>query len=287
MGLAILFLNKIRHEIQGYKTPKPFHSTEFLRAIEYDIYVVTKWLEVLNEYVNDKNYVKDKQILELGPGEDLGIGLYLLYQGIKKYNALDVFNLIKQTPVNFYSELFTYLKNNFKANDKSIAYLEEQYELFFENELGNLNYICDKSFDISRFKNIDIVFSQAAFEHFDNIETMISQLSAVVKPGGVLVAQVDLTTHTRWIKSFDPLNIYRFSDFIYNIFKFKGSPNRVRPYQYKEVLEKHGWEKIKVIPGNRLTKEYLSKVTKSLNKKFQTPNSQMDLLSVYLCATKK
>ena len=245
MGLAILFLNKIRHELQGYKTPKPFHSTEFLRAIKYDIQVVSKWFEVLSEYVNDEKYAKNKQILELGPGEDLGIGLYLLYQGIKKYNALDVFDLIKQTPDDFYSELFSYLKNILKADDESIESLQNEYRLFRENNSKKLNYVCDKSFNISKFKNIDIIFSQAAFEHFDDIETMISQLSSVVKPGGVLVAQVDLTTHTRWIKTFDPLNIYRFSDFIYNLFKFKGSPNRVRPYQYKKFLEKYGWEKIK------------------------------------------
>ena len=109
MGLAILFLNKIRHELQGYTTPKPFHSTEYLRAIEYDILVVSKWFDVLSGYVNDENYAKDKQILELGPGEDLGIGLYLLCKGIKKYNALDVFNLIKQTPANFlYRNVFLF-----------------------------------------------------------------------------------------------------------------------------------------------------------------------------------
>ena len=120
----------------------------------------------------------------------------------------------------------------------------------------------------------------------DDVETMISQLSSAVKPGGVLVVQVDLTTHTRWIKDLDPLNIYRYSEFIYNLLKFKGSPNRIRPYQYKNLLEKYGWKNVKILPDNQLSQDHLDKVAKSLNKKFRSPENQMDYLGVYLCATK-
>ena len=48
-----------------------------------------------------------------------------------------------------------------------------------------------------------------------------------------------------------------------------------------------GGKKLKVIPGKRLAEDNLSKVIKSLNKKFHAPENQMDLLGIYLCATKK
>ena len=57
---------------------------------------------------------------------------------------------------------------------------------------------------------IDMVFSQAAFEHFDDIESTILQLNKVCKSGATFVAEINLKTHSRWIRDKDPDNIYRY-----------------------------------------------------------------------------
>ncbi|HEX3047124.1 MAG TPA: hypothetical protein VHY08_20390, partial [Bacillota bacterium] len=105
--------------------------------------------------------------------------------------------------------------------------------------------------------------------------------------GTILIAEVDLKTHTSWIRDLDPLNIYRYSDFIYNLFKFRGSPNRLRPFEYEEILKKNGWTDIQIIPSNKLEKEYMLKVKDNLNRRFREPINQMDYLSIILCATKE
>ena len=93
---------------------------------------------------------------------------------------------------------------------------------------------------------IDMVFSQAAFEHFDDIESTILQLNKVCKSGATFVAEINLKTHSRWIRDKDPNNIYRYPEWLYNMFRFRGIPNRVRPFQYREVLESYGWTDITI-----------------------------------------
>lgn len=289
IGLAILILNKIRHSIQGYTTPRTFPVTQVNRAIEYDFAVVADWLSALEEYTGTKADLSGKVILELGPGADLGIGLITLLMGAKKYNAMDVNSLVENVPAEFYDTFFRHIQTNAGANQSMVSYLQAQLELTRSGKNDRLNYICRKDFDITVFKddNIDYIFSQAAFEHFDDVDRTFSLLSKTVRSGSILIAEVDMNTHTRWIRDVDPHNIYRYSQFIYSLFKFAGSPNRVRPYEYKNLLEKYGWDNVKILPSITVDSDYLSKVDLSLNKKFRQPLNQMDCLSIGICATKK
>ena len=287
-GGAILALNKVKHTIQGYTSPRTFPISEIKRSVEYDFSVVALWNFFLNEYRGAEFSVKDKNILELGPGADLGVGLILLSLGAKKYNSLDINNLVNTVPDELYKELFNTIKTQPNI-ERTIEELSHQLELTKKNNNDSLNYICDPQFDISRFEDdgIDLVLSNAAFEHFDDIEKTFSQLSTIVRPGGTLLAEIDLSTHTRWIRDKDPLNIYRYSSFYYEMMKFSGSPNRIRPNQYAGYLEKNGWTNIKIIPYRTLDQNYIDHIKPSLPKCFQSPETSMEALSVILCATRK
>ncbi|NUO09654.1 MAG: methyltransferase domain-containing protein [Candidatus Brocadia sp.] len=286
-GTVFLILNCIRHKLFGYRTPRPFSIKEIERSINYDFSIVDNWMDTLHCYTKEKNLIKDKVVLELGPGQDLGTGLILLAIGIQKYIALDVNELAHATLFEFYNKLYEQIKNRYANSD--IEYLKEQLIKCYNNENSNLSYIVDKNFEFTKIKNkIDIVFSHAAFEHFSDIEKTIKELSSVVKPGGYLIAEIDLHTHTRWIERKDPLNIYRYSDFLWNLFKFKGSPNRIRPFEYKNILENNGWTSIKIAPFAILEEEYFKNVLHSLNHKFRHMDPQeMRLRAIMLMAKKK
>lgn len=287
-GLAVLLLNKVRHSIQGYQTPRTFAVAEIERAIKYDASVVDHWLAALEEYTRTCPDLSGKTVLELGPGADLGIGLILLSKGARKYNAIDVHNLVESVPGRFYDELFEYLRTHEPLAQDRINDLRAQLRLTQTGKNDKLNYICRKDFDISIFANeaVDLVFSQAAFEHFDDVDTAFSRLSKVVRDGGMLVAEIDLNTHTRWIRDVDPLNIYRYGDFLYNLFRFRGSPNRHRPFEYKQILEKHGWKDVRVWPLTSVDSYYAAKVRSHLAPRFRSESSQIECLSVMICARK-
>lgn len=286
IGLLFIMLNYIRHQSRGYKTPRTFSVNQIGLVIDYDFKVVERWAEYLFSYTNEKNFFKNKVVLELGPGADLGTGLILLAMGVKRYIAFDVNELAKSAPVELYSRLFDRLKDKYPNYDAD--YFKLQLNKCYKGKDSVINYIVDKNFEVSKIKDkIDIVFSQAAFEHFADVEKTLKQLSNVVEAGGILVTEIDLKTHTRWIKDKDPLNIYRYNESFWKFFSFKGSPNRVRAFEYKELLEKNGWFDIEIAPITILEEEYLEKVRPLLNKQFREMNSsEMKMLSIMLMTKK-
>lgn len=288
LGGGILILSYIKNILFGYKTPRTFSVYQINRSVDYDFRVAEQWIKYLSAYLKQEDFLKNKVVLELGPGPDLGIGLILLAAGAKKYIALDVNKLATSTPLEIYNKLFERIKKN-KYPNCNIDYLEEQLDKCYKREDCAMSYIVDKDFEIAKVKDkIDIVFSQATFEHFANVNKTLRELSNVVKPGGVLVTEIDLKTHSRWIRDRDPLNIYRYSDFFWNLFKFKSSPNRVRSFEYKGILEKNGWFDIEIEPLEILKEKYLHKVKPLLNKKFrEIDSSEMGMLSIMLMAKKR
>ena len=288
IGLFYLALNKIRYSFRGYYKPRGFPISEIRRSIEHDISVLERWLEYLNKYKGREYLLKDKKILELGPGADLGVGLIALMRGAKKFNSIDINNLVKSVPNLFYEEMFRYLEDN-KNQFVDVAYLRKQLNLTLNNKSDKLNYVYRKDFDISVFKSedIDLILSNAVFEHLDNVERTVSQLNKVAKKGCLFIAEVDLKTHSRWIRNVDPYNIYRYKDRMYNFFRFQGSPNRYRPYEYKEILLNNGWSHVEIFPLSIYAAREFLRIKNFLNERFQGLKCQMEYLSIMICAEKK
>lgn len=299
-GLLLLAANKLRHGVQGYRRPRPFPVTEFDRAIDYDLAVVAGWRRRLGAYLGRPWPLPGRRVLELGPGADLGVGLLLLHLGVARYDALDVHRLAASAPPAFYDRLLarleipTGLPPELEA-DRPAAdaggerpELERQLALALRGDGDRLHYVCRPEFDPAVFgdRTIDLVVSQAAFEHFDDVPAVVRGLSKVVKPGGLLVAEIDLQTHTRWIRERDPLNIYRYGDGLYDLFRFRGSPNRVRPHEYAACLAHSGWERIVLVPDRTTPADYLAATRPRLAARFRDEGESLGHLSVYVCATR-
>ncbi|HLD20713.1 MAG TPA: class I SAM-dependent methyltransferase [Patescibacteria group bacterium] len=279
MGLAVLFLNKLRYGLRGYREPRPFAPTDHARAIAYDQNVVDQWLKALHDYTGET--LEGKVVLELGPGADLGPALFLLDRGARKYITVDANRLIDQTPHRFYEELL-----------KRLDHAEEIKPELEKTLAGNddrIQYVVDSTFDLTKLPReaIDLVVSQAAFEHFDHVEKTINQLGHLVKSGGVLIAEVDTMTHTGALRGRDPLNIYRYSNFLYRLARFDGIPNRLRPARYKSFLEQNGWYNVEILPLQTMTKEDMERIRPQLAKPFRHDDADMQILTFLLRATKR
>jgi len=285
VGIGFLALAKAKNFLQGYTSPKPFDISETTQCIQYDINVVDHWLAHLQKYTHNSYYLVGKNVLELGPGSDLGIGCYLISMGCSRYNACDVNDLMKSTPDSFYEQLCKNLENKNFPTD--IGFLKKQLEKTKAGKPSQINYVVNNDFDlISAFgkSTINLVFSQAAFEHFDDIELTFSNLDVICKPDSILIAEIDLKTHSRWIRKKDPNNIYRYPNWVYNKFWFRGIPNRIRPFQYKEMLERLGWKDIKITPLKKLNAH--DSCYAGMHKNFSDKKNQMDYLSIMICARK-
>lgn len=277
-GVIILLLNKIRYTLRGYREPRPFSPTEIKRAIEYDRSVVTNWLDALFEYNGQR--IEHKTVLELGPGADLGPALFLLNQGARKYVTVDAHRLIDQTPPKFYELLI----KDFSHKKE----IESELNQTFTGRGQKIRYIVDPDFDLSVIGDepVHVVVSQAAFEHFSDVNRTIKQLSQVVQPGSVLIAEVDLMTHTGVLRNRDPLNIYRIPTWIYKLLSFVGIPNRLRPNDYKQILEQNGWKQIDLMVLQQLPEEYVKNIQPKLAHPFRGKEAEMHVLSLLIRATK-
>ncbi len=286
VGGIIIILNFVRHTLLGYRTPRTFSGRDIEKSLEYDFSVIQGWLKGLAQHGEGPEYIRDKVILELGPGPDLGIGLILLAMGARKYVAFDVNPLAGRAPRAFYEALFRRLKEMFR--DCDIASLREELRKAYAGEKGRLSYMVDKKFHIAGIgEHPDLVFSQDTFEHFADIEKTFAELNRQSAKRCILIAGIDLKTHTRWIRNKDALNIYRYSEGFWRAFQFSGAPNRLRSFEYKNVLERNGWERIIVEPVAVLDDAYVERVKQTLSASFKHMDSkELKLLKVRICAEK-
>lgn len=290
-GLVLMAANSLRHALRGYRRPRPFPVTEFERAVDYDLGVVAGWRRQLRDYLGQDLDLAGLRVLELGPGADLGVGLLLLQQGAARYDAIDAHNLAATAPRAFYDRLFARLQEVGRSGaglGTDCAELGTQLDRALRGEGNRLHYVWRPDFDLAVFgeRTIDLVVSQAAFEHFDDVATVVRTLSRVAKPGGLLVAEIDLQTHTRWIRERDPLNIYRYGDGVYNTFRFRGSPNRTRPREYAAYLAENGWERVVIVPDLVADEAYVASARPMLARRFRNEGNSLGHLSIYVCATK-
>ncbi len=282
-GIGFLALAKAKNVLHGYSSPKTFQLSDTERCIAYDLKVVDEWLAQLKTYSGRDGLLRDKNVLELGPGSDLGVGLYLLAKGAAGYNACDVNDLMKDVPSSFYEALLARIGAVESTADTAV--LKAQLALARGGSKSRLRLAVRPDFDlVAEFGpgSIDLVFSQAAFEHFDDVVKTVEQLSIVCKPGALIVAEIDLKTHSRWIRVKDPNNIYRYSNAVYRSFWFRGIPNRVRPYRYREIFEAHGWGDVSITPLETTNSPHEF----AADRQFQDPRNQLELLSVMFCARK-
>ena len=282
IGLGILFLVKIKHKLRGYTSPKPFPVTAVDKCIDYDERTVKEWLGYLSNYTGASDYLHGRSVLELGPGSDLGNGLILLSEGAEQYVAVDAHDLATRTPTALYSRLLQRLRRK-----GEIGELEAILEKFIRGEPGRLDYVPREDFDLQaalRDRRIDIVFSQASFEHFEDVDKTTEQLTRACSEGAVVVITIDLQTHSRWIRQRDPTNIYRYPDWLYRWFHFPGIPNRVRPREYEEAFKRNGWVDILRRPLTSLSEEQLRIVQPHLHGRYKDEQSDMSYLTMLLCA---
>lgn len=232
-GLGFLALAKGKHLLRGYATPKPFGLDQTDRCIDYAVGLAGLYAAGLRRRGVE---LAGCEVLELGPGSDLGVGLHLLRQGAARYLGFDRHDLAGSVPAAYYERMA----------ERGLGDPQVLRD-------GRVALAVDERFDVAALgRRFDIVVSNAAFEHFDDVGRTIAQLGEVVRPGGVALIAVDLQTHSRWIRERDPNNIYRYPPGLYRLFAFPGQPNRVRPAAYRAFFEQQGWRDVELVANELL-----------------------------------
>lgn len=292
-GLAILALNSLRHRMQGYRNPRPHMPSHVDDVLAYDQSVMRNWTRHLQDYLLRDLDMEGREVLELGPGPDLGTGLLWLAAGAKGYTAVDAHPLARnRSSLELHEQIARRIAAAREDNELEARLLEAVRRLHHSDEDdldAPLRYRVIGDFDLSKLDPLrfDLLVSHSAFEHFSDVDQTFAQLAPLMSDRAHLVAEIDLQTHTRWIRDADPLNIYRYSRRLYRGLGFSGIPNRVRPDQYLEILERHDWCDLRVYPRRVLETEYVSRVEPTLCPRFRGDLEQLGWLSIVVCASRK
>ncbi len=290
VGLAFMALNMVRHKLRGYRTPRRHTTNDAAQAVAYDQAVVRNWRTHLEHYLGNTNPFAGRRVLEIGPGPDVGTGLFCLANGATSYLAVDAHALVHRDERDFHRDLARLITKETQCSEKLTTFLLKQAELFLNEDPDSLlTYRHLPNFDLAQIEpeSVDLVVSHSCFEHLGDVERSFAQLTASLRPGAVLVSEIDLQTHTRWIRDADPLNIYRYRHRLYRSLAFSGTPNRLRPDSYLNYLESQGWGNFRLYPRRVLESSYVRRVEPTLHSRFRGDIEQLGWLSVVLCATRR
>ncbi len=106
-------------------------------------------------------------------------------------------------------------------------------------------------------KSVDVVVSNAVFEHLFDLESAFYHLARITKPGGLGIHQVDFRDHRNYSRPLEHL-LLKDEEF-YGKFKARQGEfgNRYRPQEMQELLELSGFEVKEFRPDIFTEEEYL------------------------------
>lgn len=289
-GIVIMTLVKIKTKIFGYIRPRPISKRKTYKNLAYDNKVINDLKKRLTEILGLEYDFNGKNILEIGPGPDLGTGLLFKTFGAAHYTGVDRFELVNDNDV-FYDSLLASLGDNQKAKiSGTVGLIKEALKKNRkEISLPGFEYLNVPVEEISEKLNLkyDFIFSNAVLEHVENPTQAFKAMFEALRAGGLIYHEIDFQTHTGCLRDRDPLNILRYEKKIYDIFKCAGSPNRLRLDDYIEIAEEQGFKDIKHTITNKIRESEAMKAKDSLAAEFMGyPLPTLGVLSAALVAVK-
>jgi len=239
------------------------------------------YMSVFNKFNID---IKDKTVLELGPGNSLIIAYNLLLKGAQKVILVDKF------PLNAFYE----------TTDKTSGLLTEQAQpeyfkgerIFMEDIHGKdiiselietikkknlIEFIASDLSDVKGLDNtVDLILSNSVFEHIYLPEKTIKRSAKILKKGAFALHRIDLRDHYNFSR---PFIFYKYSEKVWQKYLTKlgvSYTNRIRYLQFKKMFESVGFKILYEEKKNEINNE------RRINQKFQNRNdldiAQVDFL---------
>jgi len=266
-------------------------------------YCYSVWLRHLVVAAKNGLPTQPKSLLEIGPGNSLGVGLAALLTGSIKYFALDIFKFTEfKSNLTIFEELVDLFKERanipdnkefpmlkpdldcyeFPGNILSDTRLDSSLDLSrlltIKNLLLGIDTGKETNIQISYFapwydkrtlkeESIDLILSQAVLEHVMDINAIYNNFYHWLKPNGFISHQIDLTSHNT-AKAWN--GHWTYSDFIWRLMKGKRPflLNRCPYSVHIKAIQEAGFKIVNEIKNkekNSLTYQKLASKFKTLN----------------------
>ena len=206
--------------------------------------------EVFNDYLKYSDISIDtlhnKKILEIGPGDNLGVALKFLIAGAKKVISLDKFFSIRDTEQE--ANIYQALRENLNDNEKQIFDEIIKFDNKIEINSEKLSYVygtgIEEAENVLEPESFDFIISRAVFEHLYDTDIAFSIMDKLLVSGGYMLHKIDLRDHGLFTSGgLHPLTFLTISDSIYKLMSYdSGKPNRKLINYYKEKLDELNYD---------------------------------------------
>jgi SAM-dependent methyltransferase len=177
-----------------------------------------------------------KSIVEIGPGDAIGLAPLFISAGAARYVAIDRF------PGDIWGPRAELL----------YGAIEQHHGPFKPDWRSHVRVIRNSIEDLPQMDPFaDIIVSFDVVEHLLSVERAVRQMVAVLKPDGRMVHRIDYGPHGVWVSTSDPLSFLRVPQWLWTaIGCYRGYPNRVRHAQLVDLLRQHQLQIAERITGH-------------------------------------
>jgi SAM-dependent methyltransferase len=169
--------------------------------------------------------LEGRRVLEVGPGENLGVGLRLLQMGVRKVVSIDRFHSLR--PPSEQVRLYRAMAENLPHGQR--------------REFDSLETFADDAKSNSGF---DLIVSRAVLEHLYDPARALEAMDRLLAPGGRMIHEIDFRDHGMYSSlGLNPLTFLTVPDFIWRAMSSHvGAPNRWLAASFGNKLKAMGYE---------------------------------------------
>lgn len=229
--------------------------------------VAAYFLACLNDYREQlscddaqfSDFLKDKIVLEYGPGDILGVALLMYAYGAKQVHCVDRFPLHRgsASSVDAYRRLLGALHG--ERHDRACRAFREHGKPESGFDPAAIAYHVTTDGLIGRTDLYDLIISRAVLEHVHDLKGTFRDMAAALRAGGLCLHLVDLKSHG--LDRYRTFDFLTWPDFLYRaMYGCKGFPNRWRANKYLELASHAGLRVKKIVPTGRVSEKDLDLV---------------------------
>jgi len=185
------------------------------------------------------------RVLEIGPGESLGVALRFAGAGASQVVAVDKFVLLQRSAFHqtLYRTLSSALDEASRERIAAAVNLRDDVAL----DARRMSYVYGKGIDeaVAEYpaESFDAIVSNAVLEEVYDLDRTFEALDRVLKPGGRQVHVIDLRDYGMFSKhGFHPLEFLTVPDSVYRyMVESVGQPNRKLVDYYRDRMASLGY----------------------------------------------
>lgn len=216
--------------------------------------VLSSYLDRINDtFHNYETYggvkgdaFRGARVLEVGPGETLGVALRFLGSGAREVVAVDKFVPLQTS--SFHQRLYKRLMDQAPPSERQNIAAAVSLDNGVQFTPGRVTYIYGQGMEeagrLLAAQPFDLIVSNAVLEEVYDLDRMLETLDGVLKPGGRQIHMIDLRDYGMFSKhGFHPLEFLTIPDGIYRyMVEASGQPNRHLLDYYRAKMTTLGYQ---------------------------------------------